>query len=194
MSNGIKRSFVQAYGDAQALISLMDASFNRWEIAGSVRRAKPEVGDVEHVCWPMTCDIPGAADIFGAPGEMQHINCTLQRIDELEREGTITKAVYSNGTTRWGDKYRGFMFRDFRHEVFMCGEDGMNWGNILAIRTGPAEFSQRCVTNLLHRGYKQHEGYTIDPSAIPPKRYECPEEIDFLKMCGLPWIAPEDRQ
>lgn len=192
MSTGPKRTFVQAYGDAQALISLMDGSYKRWEIAGSVRRAKSEVGDVEHVVIPRIDNIPGEPTMFGEPGDHEIMNITLERLDHLEAIGEIVKAIYPNGTTRWGEKYRGFMFRGFRHEVFLC-EPG-NWGNILAIRTGPAEFSQRCVTNLIHRGYKQDGGYVIDPSTNPPKRYPCPEEIDFLKMCGMAWIEPEDRQ
>lgn len=192
MSTGAKRPREEALSEAHEFRQLFIGCYANWQIAGSIRREKPEVGDVEHVVIPAMAGGPSGVDLFGDPVKADAINMVLAEIDRLEHDGTFARAVYSDGKNRWGEKLRGVMYKGFRHEVFLCTRE--NWGNILAIRTGPAEFSQRLLTNLQHRGYRQHLGYVLavggptDGQVVP-----CPQEIDFLKLCGVPWIEPKDR-
>ena len=178
MSAGPKRKLAQAREDAEAFRELFSGRYERWEIAGSVRRGKPEVGDIEHVV------MPGDYPAF------------LAYMDELLGNpmfGTpaiIGKAVYSDGSHRWGKKYRGCMFREFRHEVFLA--DARNFGAILTIRTGPEEFSERMVTRLKSGGrIRQIEGYVryvADGSVIA-----VPTERAYFDLCGEPWTEPGAR-
>lgn len=99
----------------------------------------------------------------------------------------LTKAVYPDGTHRWGDRYRGVMFRGFRHEVFVA--DTANVGAILAIRTGPAEYSQRLVTRLRRDGkLRMDAGYVRlgDSDQV----VAVPNERAFFALCLTPWIDP----
>lgn len=188
MSTGTaKRSLAQAHADAEALQALFpDSMYVEWAIAGSVRRRKPEVGDVEHVVMPVNIDR------FWA-----RVDSLL--IDEgsmfQNPSAVFTKALYPSkhveqGSTRWGEKYRGVMFRGFRHEIFLADSD--NWAAILTIRTGPAEFSRRMVTQLQGHGYRQQDGYVID--AHSGQRVTCRTEEHFFAMCGESWTQPEVRR
>ena len=180
MSTGDKRPLAKAREDARAFAALFkDQPHHRWEVAGSVRRGKAEVGDIEHVVWPVDPVAFRAAmdDMLGNP--------------MFGTPAIIEKAVYPNGTNRWGDKYRGVMFRGFRHEVFLA--DRQNWGAILTIRTGPAEFSERLVTQLKASGrLRQQDGYV--KYTATGDVYATPTEEAFFAACGEPWTEPGDRQ
>lgn len=178
MSTGDKRPPAQAREDAEAFRAMFDGCYEQWTVAGSVRRGKPEVGDIEHVVIPRIGELTTSTGLYRENG-----NLLIERANVLVRGGKIQKALY-NGSTRWGDLYRGCVFRDFKHEIFSA--DALNFGPILAIRTGPAEFSERLVTRLKARGeYRQHNGYVVKV---------LPEERTFLELCGEPWTEPGERR
>lgn len=190
-----KRQLLDAVADAQAFRDLFAETFERWEFAGSIRRKKPEVGDVEHVVIPRTGDAPVIGSMFG---EAATVNLFLHRCDELLDTGAIAKHVYAvnlasgDTTTRtmWGQKYRGISFRGHLHEVFCATPE--NWGSILAIRTGPADFSQRMVTALHPRGLQQMEGFVRYKR--DGKMYPTRDEQAFFSACGVEYTEPEKRQ
>jgi DNA polymerase/3'-5' exonuclease PolX len=190
-----KRPMIQAHMDAVALISLCHGCYEKWEVAGSIRRRKLMVSDVEHVVIPKFGERGIAGSMFG---QTEHCNLLWARIDDLLASGTIAKHVYpvthadgsASTRTMWGEKYRGCEFRGFNHEIFTATED--SWGAILAIRTGPAEFSQRLVTALHPRGLQCDGGrvkYKRDGST-----YAVPTEEKFFQACGVEWIEPEMRR
>ena len=77
------------------------------------------------------------------------------------------------------------------------------WGGALAIRTGPAEFSQALVTLALRQGKHVADGYLIhghpklDGGCL--KGANCslilptPEEMNFFAALDLSWIPPRER-
>jgi DNA polymerase/3'-5' exonuclease PolX len=171
-----KRPLAKALADAEAFRDLF-SGYRRWEIAGSVRRGKAEVSDVEHVL---------------IDSDLHHVWDQLDAMvgsDLFPGNGAVTKAVYPNGTHRWGPRYRGVMFRGFRHELFLADPD--SWGPILAIRTGPASFSEKMVTALHRTPFRQANGYLTEAStsAIVP----CRTEREFLQHCGMRWMEPKER-
>ncbi len=181
MSTSIKRPHAEALRDAEDFRALFAGLYARWEIAGSVRRGKVEVGDVEHVVMP------------------QDVDAFWRRVDELTcnpgdmfapTDAPLRRHVYPNGTNRWGEKYRGVDFRGFAHEIFLA--DALNFGSVLAIRTGPAEFSEMLVTRMNIRGrFRQQGGYV---------RYQASgavfgvgTEQGFFEACGVEYTAPAER-
>ena len=118
-------------------------------------------------------------------------NLALHRLDELLERGVITKQVKSDGRTRWGDRYRALVFEGRVHEVFLA--TAFNWGAILAIRTGPAEFSEALVTQINARGVlRMKDGYLRyqkDGSVYP-----CRDEETMFHAAGLEFIEPQDRR
>lgn len=169
------------------------STYERWEIAGSIRRERPMVGDVEHVIIPRFGEVPNPASMFGEP-TME--NLFLRRCDELLAEGFIAKHEYeinrADGTKvmqhRWGEKLRGIDYRGHMHELFLADKD--NFGCVLTIRTGPAEFSERLVTLLHHTALRQKDGYLRYHDGTI---YPCPDEREFFAACRVAWREPKDR-
>jgi DNA polymerase/3'-5' exonuclease PolX len=182
-----KRTWQQAQEDAEAFRDLFPSStYERWEIAGSVRRRKPEVGDVEHVCIPAWGEMDTGLGLFG---QKERVNLLNFHMDGLLRAGTIDKHWYGNGH-RWGEKYRGCSWRGFAHEVFQADYD--NFGAVLLIRTGPADFSERIVSRFKEGGIlRQQDGYlrNVASGEIVPVR----DEVAYFKLAGLQYIEPERR-
>jgi DNA polymerase/3'-5' exonuclease PolX len=183
-----KRPYELALADAEAFRDLFPpACYQRWEFAGSVRRRRPEVGDVEHVIIPSTGTV-ASGDLFGTP---EQVNLLWFHLDCLVRAGSVEKATYGEGASfRWGSLYRGALFRGIKHELFTAGES--NWGAILSIRTGPADFSQKLVTRIKDRGVlRMEEGQLRQQWNGKPVK--CPDETAFFEAAGMAWIKPEER-
>lgn len=195
MSTGIKRSLPEARRDAEAFRALFADCYERWEIAGSVRRRKVEVGDVEHVVIPRHGDIVESVGMFDAT---RRGNLLLHRRDELLRNGLIRQHLYTShhadGSTsvspRWGDIHFGSDFNGFNHEIFCAVPE--NWGAQLVIRTGPADFSKRVVDTLRCQGtFRQQDGllYRVSNGETVP----VPDEKTYLALALMEWVEPEQR-
>lgn len=183
-----RRALGAAKADAEAFRELFSGCFDRWEVAGSVRRGRPEVGDIEHVVISRFGPVMGEGQLIVRPGHL-----LWERMDRLVAEGVLRKAVYPDGSTRWGDKYRGVVYPSgeggFRHEVFRAEID--NWGPILAIRTGPAELSRRLVTQLARSGrLKQEDGFV---RYVGGDRIAVKTEEAYFALCQELWTDPEMR-
>ncbi len=201
MSTGSRIPLADARKIAEDFARLFDGTWDKWVIAGSVRRQKPDVGDIEHVCIPkleaVRVPVKGTESLFGGPPEtrVEVVNRLWQRADELLLCGEIAKALYGETqTTRWGDKLRGVVWKGIKHEIFSADRD--NWGCILTIRTVPAEFSKAMVTKLnIDQVYRQHEGYLRYVGSAGDGRIKpCPDEETFFAAVGWEYRAPEKRR
>jgi len=104
----------------------------RIEIAGSIRRKKPEVKDIEIVCFPCS------ASAF-------NFKTTVEKYQKVRGEalGKYTQRILPEG---------------IKLDLFMTARD--NFGLIFLIRTGPAEFSKWIIgIKLPEAGYKCRGGY-----------------------------------
>lgn len=185
---------------AQNLIADLEPFCERIQIAGSLRRGVSEVKDIEIVAIPKPEETIEHRDLFGELLEVEY-RCSLN--GELEKRFAHGGWTWRKDTEvlRWGPRYKRL-----RHESEICCDlfitDAKRWGYQLAIRTGPAKFSQalvmlalrqrmHCTDSLLH----QHPKY----GQACPKGEDCPliiptpEEKDFLEALGLPWIEPSER-
>lgn len=175
MSSGDRRDLSLATADAEAFRRLFAGTYERWEVAGSVRRRVSAVGDIEHVVvgrgvWDRMAELMPEPGLFEA------------------RQPVLTRAVYPDGKHRWGDRYRGVVFRGFRHDVFRSEPETL--GAILAIRTGPADFSREMVMRLRERGLCMNGG-RVETSAGNP--VPCASEPAFFVLLGAPWMEPHLR-
>jgi len=147
----------------------------RCVVAGSVRRCKPEVGDIEVVCIPLR--VP--ADLFGIDTQVDpEFAAAVNRWPAIKGQpaGRYTQRLLPEGINL---------------DLFMATAD--NWGAILLIRTGPADYSRRFVANLLPA-----EGYQMDGGYVHDRRgsraiVSTPEEISMFRLAKVPWLEPEDR-
>ena len=96
-----------------------------------------------------------------------------------------------------GPKYKQIYYSplpDIKIDLFVTTADCLPV--ILAIRTGPADFSRRLVTQRSKGGYlpsswRVKGGYVLDRDGI---YYKWRDEAHFLQETVGKWIEPEDRK
>lgn len=172
-----------ALSEAQKLsneiIKKLALDCERIEAAGSVRRLKPEVGDLEIVCIPKR-----ETNLFGEPGA----SLLNYRLIELIQSGYLLSAGAD------GDKYKKFYLAPSGVQLDLFITTPEQWGVIFTIRTGSRDFSHRLVTSqsqggMLPGGFKVGGGRLWWWDAL----ISTPEEIDFFDAIGLDWIDPKAR-
>lgn len=161
--------YTEAKGIADNLVSLLTPYCHRIEIAGSIRRKKNIVGDIEIVCIPK----PYSTGLF-EDGIASIVNQWHKVKGELEYGKTkYTQRILPEGV---------------KLDLFFA-EEG-NWGLIFAIRTGSSEFSHKVLaTEWVKRGYKSEGGYLTQDG----KTYEVREEKDLFARISLSYVEPENR-
>lgn len=157
----------------------------RVEIAGSLRRLKPDVGDIEIVAVP----------------KREPFDRLSMRIAVMIDRGLLAHGFVSKDGKKAPAGPRYYRLRDpasgLHVDVFAVLPPA-DWGVIFTIRTGSADFSHWIVTEALRKGMKVKEGHLIytDKTKQPweIKRVPCEEEIDFFNALGLEWILPQERE
>lgn len=167
MSTGGKRPLAEAEAVANAIVQVLEPVTQRIAIAGSIRRKKPEVGDIEIIAIPKGEDL--YFKLLALVGESRL----------LPLKGFKPGAKYMQFGTRSG----------FKLDLFLANPE--TWGVIYTVRTGSAAFSYSLFkhanslgyTSQNARIYHRYRGFTIDT----------PEEKDVFQVLGLEWVRPEDR-
>jgi DNA polymerase/3'-5' exonuclease PolX len=138
----------------------------RIEIAGSIRRKKPQVKDIELVAIPKPYDVglfeSGIATVVNQWEKVRgELPCKYTQ--RLLPDGIALDLFFAN------------------HE---------NWGLIYAMRTGSADYSHKVLaTGWVKLGYKSEGGQLC----ISDRQIAIPEEKDLFKLIGVPYLDPELR-
>lgn len=188
MSAGERWPLRQAIVQAKALVDLLEPYCLRIEVAGSIRRQRPDVGDVEIVLLPRLEERPAPAQI-GLLDEprTEVVSLAWEQLDRLAAEGALP------ARSKGGERYRCYPAvpgRSLQVDVFSVA-DPRGWGVILGIRTGPAEFSKAMAGWRLRQLRREMRGGLVWEGG---KVLPCPEEADFFRACGVPWTSPRDRR
>lgn len=145
-------------------------------VAGSVRRHKPFVHDIEIVAVPLP-----RLDMF-----QEH------HYDVVPLDGYLDtlKLRFSKN----GNKYKQFQFEGAKVDLFLVTPPAQ-FGAIFTIRTGPADFSRSLVTAIKDGGImpshlKQRMGALWMGETLIPT----PTEESYFDELGVKWIAPEKRK
>jgi DNA polymerase/3'-5' exonuclease PolX len=161
-----KFPYEQALRIAEATLEQLRPHCFRAEIAGSIRRKKAEVGDIEIVIIPK----PYELGLFES-GIASVVNKWEKVRGELPCK--YTQRILPEGIAL---------------DLFFAEES--NWGNIFAIRTGSADYSHKVLaTQWVRRGFKSIDGYLWRED----EQYSLREEKDLFQLIGIPYIAPEYR-
>ena len=184
MSAGaVTLSLREALELSRILIADLASHCTRIEVAGSIRRAKPWINDIEIVCIPRTVPVPAVADLFGNEERPAATERDPGFADVVRRYAhTLVKGQPSTG------KYMQLITRT-GVKVDIVTATPENWGYIFAIRTGSAEYSK----GLAHRWTKM--GFTGQDGMLTKfgKPIPLPEERDLFHLLGIEWVPPTDR-
>lgn len=178
----------QAEPIARELAAQLAPACERIEIAGSIRRRRPDVGDIEIVYVPRwQNDVPDPADFF----RHTSVNLADAAIEALERSGVLGRRTNTLGREMFGErnKLMVHLASGMPVDLFATTEDC--WWNYLVCRTGGAENNVRIAVAARRRGCKWTpcgSGF-LTPQGMAPMHSE--EEV--FVFAGLPWLPPESR-
>jgi DNA polymerase/3'-5' exonuclease PolX len=163
---------------AENIVKRLQPHCLRIEIAGSIRRGKPEVGDIEVVVEPFP-----TRDLFGEETYEPH------SVDEIDWTdwGQLIKG---------GHKYKQVLLSekmDIHLDLFIVTPPAQ-WGVQFLIRTGPAEYSHRFVTSKQFGGMMP-SCFKVKDGAIwkGDRLLETPEERDVYALIGAEFVEPNRR-
>lgn len=151
----------------------------RIEPAGSIRRERETIGDIEIVCVPAPM-----TDLFGKEFY------TAGYLEALLREAGFREFVKN------GELCKQFFFERYQVNVDLFTTTPPQWGLILALRTGPAEWSHRLVTRR-NKGGLCPSRMTVQDGRLwdgQGNAIDTPEESDVFRAMGLEWVDPEARK
>jgi DNA polymerase/3'-5' exonuclease PolX len=176
-------------------------AYSQWTFAGSIRRQRDEVGDIDHVVMP-ALEVQPSADLFGTPCDP--VNLIWLRLDDLvaDPESGVAKATDARGLTCYGDVVRRVTYRGVRHEFYTATP--LNIGVVLAIRTGPADLSRHLVTVIKQAGYECRNGFQVhrisnsalildEDAARESEPVPVPDEEAFFRLAKVRFVPPQDR-
>lgn len=213
-----RRLLSEARSDAADLREMLLPYVERWEVAGSVRRGRAQVGDVDHVVVPRY-EARDGGGLFGGDGDVERVNLLWQALDGLVDTGLpadcletgdagerweVRKAVRDTKAGPrmcWGDRQRAVFFRGYEHELFVSEPEAL--GIAMLIRTGPADFSRYVVTELRKHGYRAEGGRVVrmiggDYAGVieagEPEVVEVRDERAVFDLIGMSYREPGDRE
>ncbi len=172
-----KMPYTEALAIAERLVALLRPGTERIEIAGSVRRRKPECGDIE---------------LVAIPKQMRELNM----FGGLITTGSALDVILAEQPWRAiknGQCYKQFDIGPCMLDLFIATPE--KWGCVFTIRTGSAEFSHRLVTKKRLGGLcpayiSFNDGRLWNNGIVQPT----PEEADVFRLLGIDWISPEKRE
>jgi DNA polymerase/3'-5' exonuclease PolX len=168
-----------AQGAAQNLVNLLQPACRQIEIAGSIRRRKAEVHDIDLVVWPILQRF-AVKDLFGnevsswmEPMRLMDL-LVAQGLDETEPEAKIVRFT-------WGG---------IPAELYICQPDGSNFSALLQMRTGSAEFNKHLAARAKKLNLRYVAGYGIYRET---ERVDDGTEGGIFTALGLPYLDPPVR-
>lgn len=194
MSAGKPIPLAEASAVAGELVAALAPGCERIAIAGSIRRQKPQVHDIELVAMPRVRAVSDGS-LWGTTVDVDLLEETLGRM--LRAGGIARRAVTlhradgsSEASHRMGPRYKALVYGGLPVDLFVVRPPA-EWGVVFALRTGPGDWNTRLVTDA-HRYLRAVEG---GARLRAGGRYiACPEEEDFFTAIGQPWVDPPDRR
>jgi DNA polymerase/3'-5' exonuclease PolX len=177
----------EARAAAEELVALFKTTdIVKIEIAGSIRRGKPEVKDIEIVVEPY---VP--TDLFGVADPLAQTKFDALIAREVAAKRILRRFNEQGGAQAYGPKFKALSYKGIPLDLFVVRHPAQ-WGAVFAIRTGPGDFSKYLVTACRSMGLKCEEGRLVRIS--DGSVFNTPTEEDFFRACGVPWCPPEQRK
>lgn len=168
-------AYDKALAIAEDVVKQLTPFSVRIEIAGSIRRKKDIVGDIEVVVIPKTVI---QATLFELPTISAPVKGFIDVVNQWQK---VKGSAYGKYTQR-------LLPEGIKLDVFTATK--RNYGLQLSIRTGSAKFSHETLAwGWTNQGYHARNGLLYKDGI----EYTFPEEQDLFTFLKIPWVAPENR-
>lgn len=161
---------------AAKIVAELAPHCDRIEVAGSIRRGRPNVNDIDIVCIPK--GIEGRESIIQRCRAKGHL---------LKSGGQYVELLYM---TKEGPAQLDLWFAHAGKSDLFSREPS-NWGMLLLARTGSKEHNIKLAALAKSKGltFSPHQGITDGDQIVA----SLTEESIFARL-GLPYIEPEKRE
>jgi DNA polymerase/3'-5' exonuclease PolX len=190
MSDAQKWPRAEALEVAAELTAALGPCCERLEIAGSLRRGKAHVGDVEILYVPTITARADPADLFGT---VIQVDAAAEQLDRLLAQNVITPRLSAAGFAAWGERNKLAVHVASGIPVDFFATTLENWWVSLVVRTGSLECNLRLTIAARERGR------TLLAYGCGVKKLSTGEvtaatsERDVFDLCGVRYLEPEDR-
>lgn len=161
---------------------------DRLMVAGSIRRQRHHVGDVEIVYVPRFEE--RAVDLLA----MEKMDVVAEQLDRMILEGALERRPNIRGHFTWGEKNKLAIHKASGIPVdFFAVPDPACWHVSVVIRTGGKETNLQLTNGALTRGLSLNAygcGTTHRRSGLVTP---ATSEEHVFRLCGVPYAEPEHR-
>jgi DNA polymerase/3'-5' exonuclease PolX len=163
----------------------------RIALAGSLRRGKRAVGDVELLYISQVAE--RRADLFSS----KLVALADLEIDKLVDADVLAKRRNKTGAFAWGAKNKLALHCAAGIPVDLFAATEENWWNYLVCRTGPAASNMEIATRAMRQGGKwtpYGNGFVrLGRNGEVAEQCDMQSEEDVFAFVGLPYKLPERR-
>lgn len=198
MSQGEPVPHAEAYAAAERLVAALAPACVRIEIAGSLRRQKPLVRDIELVAVPLWED-RSVGDLWATAKAVDLLEekVSLMLLGGRDLEARLVDNHRADGRVdrqrKLGPAFKALVFQDIPVDLFIVRPPA-TWGVIFALRTGPGDWNTRLVTDAGSIGRRVAGGQVQRWAGHDWETVPTPEERDFFGAIGQAWLEPRERR
>ena len=168
---------------AEKLIELLAPACERIAVAGSVRRLRPDVGDIELVAIPKVYP-----DFFANSHSMLD-----EAILSLVAKGVVDYRMNSRGARTFGPLNKLMIYQSgIWVDIFTATQE--NWGRDLLVRTGSADFNRRVMSRFIQLGKRGHAYGDVAVTLATGGSVRAPDEEAMFRLLHWDYIRPEERR
>lgn len=169
---------------ASEIVGKLRPYVDQIEVAGSIRRLKPEVKDIEILVIPK--QLPAQQALIGGPEYERHPGFAKTVSQWKKVKGDASTGKYTQRSM--AVDYPSIYEKEIKIDIFIVTKE--NWGSQLVLRTGDAEFSHKLFGFVLPSfGLKMDDGFVWDGGKILPVE----NEDKLFALVNLPNIPPHLR-
>lgn len=169
----------KAHEIALSLQNELSPFCDRIAIAGSIRRKRNLIKDIEIVCIPKTEIITTQTSLFASsPHEVRSINF-CKEVDKYEK----VKGKSETGKYLQRRNDQGIIF-----DIFIA--NARNWGYIKVLRTGSKAFNFIMLDALKKAGYMCKDGYVWKSDRI----VSVTSVRQLFEMANMEYVSPAERE